>query len=45
MLMTQMLGALAEFERALIRERTRAGLKAAVARGAKRFPAFSIVHP
>jgi DNA invertase Pin-like site-specific DNA recombinase len=35
MLMTQMLGAFAEFERALIRERTRAGLKAAVARGAR----------
>ncbi|API60225.1 resolvase [Tardibacter chloracetimidivorans] len=35
MLMTQMLGAFAEFERALIRERTRAGLKAAGARGAK----------
>ncbi|WP_150289892.1 recombinase family protein [Sphingobium estronivorans] len=35
MLMTQMLGAFAEFERALIRERTRAGLKAAVARGAQ----------
>lgn len=35
MLMTQMLGAFAEFERALIRERTRAGLQAAVARGAK----------
>lgn len=35
MLMTQMLGAFAEFERALIRERTRAGLKAAVERGAK----------
>lgn len=35
MLMTQMLGAFAEFERALIRERTRAGLKAAIARGAK----------
>jgi DNA invertase Pin-like site-specific DNA recombinase len=35
MLMTQMLGAFAEFERALIRERTRAGLKAAVARGSK----------
>lgn len=35
MLMTQMLGAFAEFERALIRERTRAGIKAAVARGAK----------
>ena len=35
MLMTQMLGAFAEFERALIRQRTRAGLKAAVARGAK----------
>src|SRR3546814_5238792 len=30
MLMTQMLGAFAEFERALIRERTRAGIKAAV---------------
>jgi DNA invertase Pin-like site-specific DNA recombinase len=30
MLMTQMLGAFAEFERALIRERTRAGLKAAI---------------
>lgn len=35
MLMTQMLGAFAEFERALIRERTKEGLKAAVARGAK----------
>jgi DNA invertase Pin-like site-specific DNA recombinase len=35
MLMTQMLGAFAEFERALIRERTKAGIKAAVARGAK----------
>lgn len=35
MLMTQMLGAFAEFERALIRERTRVGLKAAIARGAK----------
>lgn len=35
MLMTQMLGAFAEFERALIRERTRAGLQAAMARGAK----------
>ena len=35
MLMTQMLGAFAEFERALIKERTRAGLKAAIARGAK----------
>lgn len=35
MLMTQMLGAFAEFERALIRERTRAGLQAAIARGAK----------
>lgn len=35
MLMIQMLGAFAEFERALIRERTRAGLKAAVARGAR----------
>jgi DNA invertase Pin-like site-specific DNA recombinase len=28
-----MLGAFAEFERALIRERTKAGIKAAVARG------------
>lgn len=35
MLMTQMLGAFAEFERGLIKERTRAGLKAAIARGAK----------
>ena len=35
MLMTQMLGAFAEFERTLIRERTKAGIKAAVARGAK----------
>lgn len=35
MLMTQMLGAFAEFERSLIRERTKAGIKAAVARGAK----------
>lgn len=35
MLMTQMLGAFAEFERALIKERTRAWLKAAIARGAK----------
>jgi DNA invertase Pin-like site-specific DNA recombinase len=34
MLMTQMLGAFAEFERSLIRERTKAGLKAARARGA-----------
>jgi DNA invertase Pin-like site-specific DNA recombinase len=34
MLMTQMLGAFAEFERALIRERTKAGVRAAVARGA-----------
>lgn len=33
MLVTQMLGAVAEFERALNRERTRAGIKAAVARG------------
>lgn len=33
MLMTQMLGAFAEFERALIAERTKAGIKAAVARG------------
>ena len=33
MLMTQMLGAFAEFERALIRERTKAGIQAAVARG------------
>jgi DNA invertase Pin-like site-specific DNA recombinase len=35
MLMMQMLGAFAEFERALIRERTKAGIAAAVARGAK----------
>lgn len=35
MLMTQMLGAFAEFERSLIRERTKAGIKAAVARGAQ----------
>lgn len=35
LLMMQMLGAFAEFERSLIRERTRAGIKAAVARGAK----------
>lgn len=35
MLMIQMLGAFAEFERALIRERTRAGLAAAMAKGAK----------
>ena len=35
MLMTQMLGAFAEFERALIRERTRAGLKVAIGKGAK----------
>lgn len=35
MLMMQLLGAFAEFERSLIRERTRAGIKAAVARGAK----------
>lgn len=35
MLMTQMLGAFAEFERSLIRERTKAGLHAAMARGAK----------
>jgi DNA invertase Pin-like site-specific DNA recombinase len=34
-LMMQMLGAIAEFERSLISERTRAGIKAAVARGAK----------
>lgn len=33
MLMTQLLGAVAEFERSLIRERTRAGVRAAVARG------------
>lgn len=33
MLMTQMLGAFAEFERALIRERTKAGIQVAVARG------------
>ncbi len=35
MLMTQMLGAFAEFERALIRERTKAGVRAAMASGAK----------
>lgn len=35
MLMTQLLGAFAEFERALIRERTNVGVKAAIARGAK----------
>jgi DNA invertase Pin-like site-specific DNA recombinase len=35
MLMMQMLGAFAEFERALIRERTKSGIAAAVARGAK----------
>lgn len=35
LLMMQMLGAFAEFERALIRERTRVGVAAAVARGAK----------
>lgn len=35
LLMMQMLGAFAEFERSLIRERTRIGIKAAVARGAK----------
>lgn len=35
MLMTQMLGAFAEFERALIRERTKTGVRAAMARGAK----------
>src|SRR3546814_20320353 len=35
MLMTQMLGAFAEFDRALIRARTRAGINAAVARGAR----------
>lgn len=34
-LMMQMLGAFAEFERTLIRERTRAGIAAAVARGAR----------
>ena len=33
--MMQIMGAFAEFERELIRERTRAGMKAAVARGAK----------
>jgi DNA invertase Pin-like site-specific DNA recombinase len=32
-MMTQMLGAFAEFERAMIRERTRAGLAAARAQG------------
>jgi DNA invertase Pin-like site-specific DNA recombinase len=35
MLMTQCLGAFAEFERALIRERTNVGVRAAMARGAK----------
>ena len=35
MLMMQMLGAFAEFERALIRERTKSGIAAAVARGAR----------
>lgn len=35
LLMMQMLGAFAEFERALIRERTKAGVAAAVARGKK----------
>jgi len=35
MLMTQLLGAFAEFERSLIRERTKAGVQAAVARGAR----------
>lgn len=34
-LMMQMLGAFAEFERTLIRERTKAGIAAAVARGAR----------
>lgn len=33
MLMTQLLGAVAEFERTLIQERTKAGVQAAVARG------------
>ena len=35
MLMMQMLGAFAEFERTLIQERTKSGIAAAVARGAK----------
>src|SRR3954465_13611465 len=34
-MMMQMLGSFAEFERAMVRERTRAGLKAAAARGRK----------
>lgn len=34
MLMTQMLGAFAEFERTLIRERTKTGVRAAMAKGA-----------
>src|SRR6185436_7366344 len=34
-MLMQMLGSFAEFERAMIRERTRAGLKAAAARGRK----------
>ncbi len=34
-MMMQMLGAFAEFELAMIRERTRAGLRAAMARGSK----------
>ena len=34
-MMLQMLGAFAEFERSMIRERTRAGLQAAMARGAR----------
>src|SRR4051812_32454404 len=35
MLMQMLLGSFAEFERAMVRERTRAGLKAAAARGRK----------
>ena len=34
-MLMQMLGSFAEFERAMVRERTRAGLKAAAARGRK----------
>jgi DNA invertase Pin-like site-specific DNA recombinase len=34
-MLTQMLGSFAEFERAMVRERTRAGLKTAAARGRK----------
>ena len=40
--MFQILGALAEYERNLIRERTRAGLKAAVAAGKRGGPRFKL---